>query len=357
MTLKPKILTLAILLLLGASFLFKDQLMVYLYESYHGLQQVQRAVRPDTVLQSDLLLVKDADAAQDTTVITQNDIVVLQRRASVPPELEETSGLLYAGDSSFWSHNDSKNAPQLYMFNTQGELLHTLYLEGIKNIDWEDLAKDEAGNIYIGDFGNNGNNRDSLYIYKIPNLATINSDTLTPERIAFAYSDQEAFPPPDPAKNFDMEAMCVFRDTLYLFSKNRTRPYNGYTKRYWLPTQPGHYQATLIDSVLLETGINLDIDGWVSGAAISPNEEHLLLLSYRRMWIFSCFEDANFFEGEVAKINFSNFSQKEAVDFINDHEIFLTDERTAHLFGGRLYHADLSQWLSPCHPPDSLVAD
>jgi hypothetical protein len=34
------------------------------------------------------------------------------------------------------------------------------------NIDWED-TKDKNGNLYVGDFGNNDNERKDLCIYKI----------------------------------------------------------------------------------------------------------------------------------------------------------------------------------------------
>jgi sugar lactone lactonase YvrE len=35
------------------------------------------------------------------------------------------------------------------------------------NIDWEDITKDKDGNLYVGDFGNNDNERKDLCIYKI----------------------------------------------------------------------------------------------------------------------------------------------------------------------------------------------
>jgi hypothetical protein len=32
------------------------------------------------------------------------------------------------------------------------------------NIDWEDITKDKDGNLYVGDFGNNDNERKFMYL-------------------------------------------------------------------------------------------------------------------------------------------------------------------------------------------------
>lgn len=48
-----------------------------------------------------------------------------------------------------------------------GNLVRTITIEGVENNDWEDIAKDKNGFTYIGDFGNNDNDRKNLAIYKV----------------------------------------------------------------------------------------------------------------------------------------------------------------------------------------------
>src|SRR5690606_33877479 len=78
--------------------------------------------------------------------------------APLPEVLTESSGLESNADYSFWSHNDSGNAPKLIRIDTLGQVLQQLEIDAI-NVDWEDMTKDVDGNLYIGDFGNNDNVR------------------------------------------------------------------------------------------------------------------------------------------------------------------------------------------------------
>ena len=57
-----------------------------------------------------------------------------------------------AKDSTFWVHNDGGNKAELFEIDRKGKLLTTLPLPKAKNIDWEEITRDEKGNIYVGDF-------------------------------------------------------------------------------------------------------------------------------------------------------------------------------------------------------------
>ncbi len=232
----------------------------------------------------------------------------------------------------------------MYGFDNSGKVSDIIYLSA-KNTDWEDLAKDESGNIYIGDFGNDRHNRRDLKILKIPDPSAIQDNIVIPEVILFSYSDQKRFPPSPEGQNFDMEAMICLNGNIYLFSKNRTEPFTGYTKVYRLPSKPGTYVAELIDSVYL--GPAPMINNWVTAADISPDKTKLVLLSSDKLWIFSCFEGDKFFSGEKQTIEFTTFSQKEAVCFKNDNELLITDEITYKVMGGRLYSLDLRKVKVP----------
>ena len=87
--------------------------------------------------------------------------------AELPKKLKEVSGTQINKDSEIiWMLNDGGNPSELYAFSKKGKLKRTLNIKA-KNNDWEDLAIDDKGNIYIGDFGNNLNKRKNLVILKV----------------------------------------------------------------------------------------------------------------------------------------------------------------------------------------------
>jgi hypothetical protein len=259
--------------------------------------------------------------------------IEFKKIADLPDRLIESSGLEYSSLENIWTVVDS-NFPILYCLGQDGSIKRAIHLNNV-NHGWEDLAKDKAGNFYIGDFGNNLNKRRDLKIYKIPPPDSILTSIVTAEIINFTYEDQREFPPSKTEMNFDMDAMVHYKGALYLFSKNRTVPYSGYTKLYSLPDTAGHYKAQLLDSIKL--GNEKMLQSWVTGAALSPDEKMLALLTHDKVWIFTCFKEGDFFGGKIHTINLNHFSQKEGICFSDSQTLFISDERTAGVLGGSLY--------------------
>lgn len=288
------------------------------------------------------------------TAFAQN--VVLQQLTPLPAGLSESSGLAVSGPQLIWSHNDSGGDPALLAFDTNGTLLRTLTLSNATNIDWEDLARDDMGNLYIGDFGNNGNDRQDQRIYRVTNPSLIVGNTTTAALIDFSFADQPAFPPTAAQLNYDVEAMIWLRDSLFLFTKNRTAPFDGYTRLYGLPALPGTQVASLIDSFY--TGPGPKELWWITAADLSPDGRHLALLSSDKLWLFSCFDSPRFFSGSVRQFNFA-LSQKEGIAFRSNEELLITDELLPILGGANLYRLDLSPWLPlvDLEPDTLLTAD
>ena len=70
--------------------------------------------------------------------------------------LQESSGLQWAGNH-LWSFNDGSGTATLFRMDTASDaILQTVNLDGVTNVDWEDIAFDGT-HFYIGDFGNNAN--------------------------------------------------------------------------------------------------------------------------------------------------------------------------------------------------------
>lgn len=254
----------------------------------------------------------------------------------LPDAVSESSGLTYF-NGEFITLNDSGNDQSIFFINSTGKLLKKVLLTNCKNVDWEDLAVDPKGTIYIGDFGNNMNRRKNLCVYKI----NYNQLDQKPEQINFSLSDQDKFPPSIQNRNFDLEAMIYFKDSLYLFSKNNTKPYNGYVKCYSLTPTAGTQIAQLKDSVFL--GGDGFYNNTVTSADYDFKNNRLYLLCYRHLYIFWDFNGNNFLKGKFMKLNFGWLTQKESVCVVND-EIFISDEKQLSM-GGKLHRYEVESYF------------
>ena len=113
--------------------------------------------------------------------------VVFQTITDLPGILEESSGIELVDSGNILSINDSKGEAELYAVDLNGNLTRTIKISNATNTDWEDLAQDEAGNIFIGDMGNNDNDRKDLKIYKIPNPNSNTENEISASEIKFSF--------------------------------------------------------------------------------------------------------------------------------------------------------------------------
>lgn len=235
----------------------------------------------------------------------------ISKIGKLPAVANESSGIARTNKNSFWTHNDSGGKPELYEIDSTGKLLSTRVIPNAKNSDWEDLTRDEQGTVYIGDFGNNGNTRRSLSVYKVPEG---NAET---EEIAFNYADQKDFPPSEDNLNFDCEAFFYHKDNLYLFSKNRS-PTNHMVKIYRLPAQKGNYSIAPIDSIAIGTQ--------VTSADISPDGKTFALLTYGKILLFRINDGMITFKNPMGCFKFAK-KQAEALIFLNNTDMMVTNEQ------------------------------
>lgn len=257
----------------------------------------------------------------------------------LPLQLRECSGIAITHKNLIWAHNDSGNTNQLFSIDTTGAVLRTLTIGNIQNTDWEDLARDPQGNIYINDAGNNDNNRANLAIHKIPNPDLHSGSTLTAQSIYFVFPDQTAFPPPASNRNFDIEATIWHNDSIVLFSKNRSTPSSGYSKMYILPATPGVYTARLKDSIFIGTTTN----DRVTAAAFNHQTQSLLLLTRAAIIMFDNFQGNDFFKGRKTIFCFATLpGQAEGLDFFSNNGVYITEEGTSSA-GGMMYEATITK--------------
>ena len=237
----------------------------------------------------------------------------------LPPQLRETSGLaLGRKTGTFWTHNDGDNPAELYEVDDAGKVQMVLKLPQFKNIDWEDLAQDNKGNLYIADLGNNNNQRKDLVIHKI------NPNELGKyEAIQVSYADQKMFPPPPEQRNFDCEATVWHQNKLYLFSKNRSSA-NRFVRMYAVPDSAGTYRTSPLDSVYSKA--------MVTAADVSPDGKTLALLTYGKILFFDVSKGMNF-SHPLYCLKFAQ-GQTEGIVFVNNEDFVLTNEVKGEMFLG-----------------------
>ena len=269
----------------------------------------------------------------------QRDSSAIEELYTLPKQLKEISGIIYTKSSQLsWVLEDSGNANEIYALDSQGKLQKTITISQTANVDWEDLTKDKEENLYIGDFGNNANDRKDLAIYKIDKDSLNKSSVMPSYKISFAYPEQTKFPPKKTALFYDVESFFEYKGNFYLFTKNRSKGFDGTTFLYKVPNKAGFYQAQLLGEFKADGDYQ---NAAITSAAISPEGTKVVLLSHSQIWVFEDFQSDNFFEGKVNAISLGHFSQKEAICFKDSKTLLVADEKTKKT-GGKVYEFHLN---------------
>jgi hypothetical protein len=252
-----------------------------------------------------------------------------QKIAELPKKLKEVSGMVLTKRGFFVLEDSGK--PFFYRIDTAtGSVVQRI---SVKNIDFEDKESLTADDdyLYIGDFGNNKDERKNLQIVRVPLEALADTAAemeIEAQIISFHYPEQEAFNSPKDQRQFDCEAMIAMGESLYLFTKRRN---DDQTVLYRLPKQPTN------ESQLAQKIAQFDSQGRITGASLSPDNKTLLLIGYQEkrtypfLWKFEGFEGERFFEGKAQKIVLSQEPiewQTESVAFIDEQQFFFSCEKT-----------------------------
>ena len=110
----------------------------------------------------------------------------------------------------FWIHNDGPR-PVLYAIRANGDVVARFALN-VAVSDWEDLALDGAGHLYLADIGNNDRQRQGAAIFQFnePDPHQPSNQPLNPKQFwNLRY----------PKKPFDCESLFIWEDRGYLISK------------------------------------------------------------------------------------------------------------------------------------------
>lgn len=200
-------------------------------------------------------------------------------RAAVP----ELSGMVKSRKHPgvFWAHGDSGNDPELWAIDATGRTLGRYKLDA-RNEDWEDIATDDAGNLYVGDIGNNFQSRDDLTVLRV-----VEPDKIV-DHAVLQVSGRQPFRYPDSARGkpqySDAEAIFFAAGRLHLLTKNR------------LSTQSVLYRFPAVFTgkpTILERVSSIELRAKksqgaapVTAADISRDETRVALITYKHTYVF-----------------------------------------------------------------------
>ncbi|WP_435016847.1 hypothetical protein TA3x_004428 [Tundrisphaera sp. TA3] len=128
--------------------------------------------------------------------------------------IREASGIVRSRRhaDTYWVHNDSGNPPALFAVRRNGQLIRS-YRVAAPNLDWEDIAADDDGNLYIGEIGNNDLRLSVRAIYRIAE-----PDPTRPSDDAIPLASATYFRYPDKDR-FDAEALFISGGRAFLIAK------------------------------------------------------------------------------------------------------------------------------------------
>ncbi|MDG2177012.1 MAG: hypothetical protein P8M72_12910 [Gammaproteobacteria bacterium] len=275
--------------------------------------------------------------------------------------LSEVSGMVKSRSypNTYWVVNDSRNGARLFAVNNEGnniiptfsrfsyygeeaeegkeqwEGFRVLYAE---NNDWETMTVDE-NYLYVGDVGNNFNNRNDLKVYLLSEIdPTASTQSAVIKTLPVRYPEQTKFPAPA-SPHFDCEAMFIADGKLYFITKDRggRGAFEPGGNLYRLDTD-----FTDQDNVLTLVDSQPDLLD-ATGAELSPDGQTLAVVSYETLWLFKRpAEGDQWLSGNARRyaLDTRTVEQVETVIWDDDQTLLLTNEQRSLM---RIILADLGE--------------
>ncbi len=237
------------------------------------------------------------------------------------PAIAESSGIVpsrkYAG--VYWTHNDSGNAPAIYAIDQQGKRINAFEINA-KNRDWEDIAIDAAGHLYIGEIGNNYARHHELAVYRIDE-----PDPHKPQPAGQALVVTQTWRLTFPDKPFDCESLFVWKDFGYVISKRLDA---GLAGLYRFPL------SNQTKPAVLEKIADLPIRFPCTGADVSPDGKRLAVQTVAGPYLFNLPADGDFARAGKLEPNhvFFTDAHMESVCFVDEGLLATTETRYVYLF-------------------------
>lgn len=244
--------------------------------------------------------------------------------------IDEASGLLVSRKHAgvYYVHNDSGDSARFFAINAAGATLGEYHLPNVSAVDWEDSAIgpcDQGSCLYIGDIGDNPENRNSYTIYRVAEPEVVEAGVHQVEYEAFVYQY------PDGSHN--AETLLVMPDSgeLYVVTKVSIGP--SLLFRYPLPWRSGEV-VVLSKMGSVKPPVGLD---YLTAGDIHPSGHGVLLRSYTHLLYYPLSEGnvAAALEAQPCAVPVNWEQQGETVAWSVDGKGYLTVSEGA---GSSLYH-------------------
>lgn len=185
------------------------------------------------------------------------------------PEIREASGLVKSRrhPGIFWTLNDSGNRATLFAVRADGSSAGKFPVAAL-NIDWESIAIDDSGHLYVGDIGNNDGRLPIRAIHRVaepdPNRPAVGK----------AVIERSTYYRFAPGERFDAEALAIVGEKALIVSK---RLDGGLAELFELPLKA----ASPLDPVApRRLGALEGFREPATGADLSPDGTRLAVCSY-----------------------------------------------------------------------------
>lgn len=286
-------------------------------------------------------------SAVSSCAFNESSMAVVKNSGSISGYLQdehitEASGITQSlrRPETFWIINDSGHAPMLFAVQTDGELLAEVAIEGVANLDWEDLSSFELDGhawLLIADIGDNENvfaNR-VFYVIEEPQLDANMPHSLRPEweiRFRYPYGPRDA----------ESAMVDVENERILLLSK-RTEP----PELYELPLRPtGDDEVAVakllgpIDTLPKPTARDLAArpDGkpgrffweWQPTAMdISADGRSAVILTYNDAYLYARDSSESWYKAlqrQPVALNLNIFPGAESIVFAGSQRLIITSE-------------------------------
>ena len=260
---------------------------------------------------------------------------MVERTGYLPRILDESSGVAVSRLLSgvLWSHNDSGGDNYIYAISLAGERLGSYRVVGADNRDWEDIALgkcpyDTGHCLYIADTGNNSGRRRRVSLYVLPEPTSLPQDQTKALDTDRAMQFELRFPDGP----LDIEALAVgAAGQIFLVSKGRHSP----ARVYLIPADSLVRGGETVAHALAdaETTRLRAAGRWVTGAAISPSGERLVIRNNAQLFFYRLLpNDVLAADGEPCTLGAIE-PQGEAVDFLDEETVVLTSETVIGIRG------------------------
>jgi hypothetical protein len=190
-------------------------------------------------------------------------------------EISESSGVVAgrAHAGVFFTHNDSGKKSLLYAITADGTLVGR-YVLNVKTTDWEDIAADASGHLYVADTGDNDAEREVVTVYRIAEPAPSTAKHVAEHKVKAQRMWRLRYPG---GAHADSEAFFVAGDSGYLITKRKD---GGKAAMYRFPLAAGNKPRTL------ERVTTLGVTRPVTAADLSPDGRRLAVTSTGALYVY-----------------------------------------------------------------------